>query len=105
MDLLALYQPRNSAPLDDISRLAGFPGKVGVGGAQVWPAYQRGEIKQIRDYCEVDTVNTYLLYLRFQVLRGAFQKAQYDREVALLRTTLEKSAAPHWQEFLTLWKT
>src|SRR5256885_1166609 len=61
MDLMALYQPRNSVPLDDISRLAGFPGKLGVGGAQVWPAYQRGEIKQIRDYCEADTVNTYLL--------------------------------------------
>lgn len=104
MDLLALYQPRNNAPLDDLARLAGFPGKVGVGGAQVWQAYQRGEIKQIRDYCEVDTVNTYLLYLRFQVLRGALQQAHYERERELLRATLEKNPAPHWREFLSLWK-
>ena len=103
MDLLALYQPRNNAPLDDLARLAGFPGKVGVGGAQVWSAYQRGEIKEIRDYCEVDTVNTYLLYLRFQVLRGALQLAQYERERELLRATLEKNPAAHWREFLSKW--
>jgi hypothetical protein len=104
MDLLALYQPRNNVPLDDLSRLAGFPGKVGVGGAQVWAAYQRGEIRQIREYCEADTVNTYLLYLRFQVLRGILQKGHYDREVALLRETLGKNPAPHWREFLAGWK-
>jgi hypothetical protein len=104
MDLLALYQPRNNVPLDDLSRLAGFPGKVGVGGAQVWAAYQRGEIRQIREYCEADTVNTYLLYLRFQVLRGVLQKGHYDREVALLRETLGKNPAPHWREFLAGWK-
>jgi 3'-5' exonuclease len=105
MDVLAMYQPRNNAPLDDVARLAGFPGKLGVGGAQVWPAYQRGEIKAIRDYCEADVANTYLLYLRFQVLRGAFRKEHYERECALLRSTLEKQDSAHWREFLKLWKT
>jgi 3'-5' exonuclease len=105
MDVLAMYQPRNNAPLDDFAQLAGFPGKIGVGGAQVWPAYLRGEVKAIRDYCEVDCVNTYLLYLRFQVLRGVLQKDHYQRECALLRATLEKQNAAHWREFLKLWKT
>ncbi len=103
MDVLAMYQPRNNAPLDELARLAGFPGKLGVGGAQVWPAYLRGEIKAIREYCEADCVNTYLLFLRFQVLRGAFQKDHYERECALLRATLEKQNAPQWREFLKLW--
>jgi predicted PolB exonuclease-like 3'-5' exonuclease len=105
MDVLAMYQPRNNAPLDDFARLAGLPGKLGIGGAQVWPAYQRGEVKAIRDYCEVDVVNTYLLYLRFQMLRGVSQKDHYERECALLRATLEKQNVPHWREFLNLWKT
>jgi predicted PolB exonuclease-like 3'-5' exonuclease len=104
MDLLAHYQPRNGVALDDLARLAGFPGKHGVGGAHVWAAYQRGEMREIREYCEADTVNTYLLYLRFQVLRGALQKNQYDREVDLVRGTLEKNPAPHWREFLAGWK-
>ena len=79
MDVLAMYQPRSNAPLDDVAQLAGFPGKIGVGGAQVWGAYQAGKLAQIRDYCEADTANTYLLYLRFQQLRGALSAAQYGK--------------------------
>ncbi len=103
MDVLAMYQPRSNAPLDDVARLCGFPGKIGVGGAQVWEAYCNGQIKAIRDYCEADTANTYLLYLRFQQLRGALSPAQYQKECALLRGTLDKLKAPHWREFLSRW--
>jgi len=103
MDVLAMYQPRSGAPLDDVAQLAGFPGKIGVGGAQVWSAYLAGRVAEIRDYCEADTANTYLLYLRFQLLRGAFTAAQYHKECELLRGTLEKLKAPHWREFLSRW--
>jgi predicted PolB exonuclease-like 3'-5' exonuclease len=103
MDVLAMYQPRNNAPLDDVARLAGFPGKVGVGGAQVWSAFQAGKLAEIRAYCEADTVNTYLLYLRFQKLRGAMSVEQYRKETALLRGVLDKRPEPHWREFLSLW--
>jgi len=103
MDVLAMYQPRNNAPLDDVAQLAGFPGKIGVGGAKVWESYLRGEIKAIRDYCEADTANTYLLYLRFQQLRGAFTAEQYRKECALLRAALEKQKGAHWREFLSRW--
>jgi len=105
MDVLAMYQPRNNAPLDEVAQLAGFPGKLGVGGAQVWSAYQAGKIGEIRNYCEADTVNTYLLFLRFQQLRGAFSAEQYARECGLIRGVLEKRPEPHWREFLSLWKT
>jgi len=103
MDVLAMYQPRNNAPLDDVARLAGFPGKVGVGGAQVWSAWQAGKLAEIRNYCEADTANTYLLYLRFQELRGVLTAAQYRKECGLLREVLEKRPEPHWREFLSRW--
>ena len=103
MDVLAMYQPRNNAPLDDVAQLAGLPGKIGIGGASVWPAFLQGRLAEIRDYCEADTVNTYLLYLRFQKLRGALTPAQQDRECALLRGALEKSKGAHWREFLARW--
>jgi hypothetical protein len=105
MDVLAMYQPRNNAPLDDVAQLAGLPGKIGVGGAQVWSAYQAGRIAEIRDYCEADTANTYLLYLRFQLLRGALTADQYRKECALLRTALEKLKGAHWREFLSRWSS
>ncbi len=73
MDLLALYQPRANAPLDELAKLMGFPGKLGMDGSQVWNAYQKGEIGAIRNYCETDVVNTYLVFLRFQLMRGIFE--------------------------------
>jgi len=103
MDVLAMYQPRNNAPLDAVARLAGFPGKVGVGGAEVWPAWLAGRAAEIRDYCEADCANTYLLYLRFQLLRGAFTATAYERECALLRDWARAQKAPHWKEFLSRW--
>jgi len=103
MDLLALYQPRASAPLDQIARLAGFPGKLGMDGSQVWDAFRAGRIADIRHYCETDVFNTWLVYLRFQRMRGAIDGAAYDREIALARATVEKLEGSHWREFLAHW--
>jgi len=104
MDVLALYQPRNNAPLDEVAQLAGLPGKIGIGGAAVWPAYLEGRIAEIRAYCEVDAVNTYLLFLRFQRLRGITSAKQYRAECELLREWLARQTDAHWREFLELWK-
>lgn len=103
MDLLAMYQPRGAAPLDQFAQLLGFPGKIGLEGSQVWPAWQAGNIAQIRGYCEADVANTYLVYLRFQLMRGVLAPDKYQQEIAVVRSTLEKSPEPHWREFLELW--
>ena len=98
-----MYQSRNNAPLDELSRLAGFPGKLGFDGSRVWEAYLGGKIDDIRCYCETDTANTYLLFLRFQLLRGVFDESRYRRELDLVRDTLGKSKDPHWREFIARW--
>ena len=103
MDVLAMYQPRNNAPLDDVAQLAGLPGKIGIGGAMVWETYLAGGIAKIRDYCEADAANTYLLYLRFQLLRGVFSGELYQKETQLFRTYLKGLDKPYWREFLQRW--
>ncbi len=103
MDLLALYQARGYVALDDLAKLLGLPGKLGMDGSQVWPAFQRGEMAAIRDYCETDVVNTFLVYLRFQLMRGVLSAAQHDAEIALVRQTLAEGQAAHWKEFLDAW--
>jgi predicted PolB exonuclease-like 3'-5' exonuclease len=103
MDLLAMYQPRASAPLDDLARLAGFAGKLGMEGAQVWQSYQAGQLEQIRSYCETDVVNTYLLFNRFQKMRGVLNEPQHRAEEALVRESLARLTAPHWQAYLAAW--
>ena len=104
MDLLAMYQPRASAPLDEMSQLLGFPGKIGMSGGKVWEKFQAGQIDAIRAYCETDVVNTYLVYLRFQLMRGVFDESRYDKECTLVRSTLQQSGATHWHEFLDAWE-
>jgi predicted PolB exonuclease-like 3'-5' exonuclease len=103
MDLLALYQPRNSAPLDQVAKLMGLPGKLGMDGSKVWDAYREGRLQEIRDYCETDVVNTWLTFLRFQLMRGAIDAAEHAAEVALVRTTLERMRDAHWKAFLAGW--
>jgi hypothetical protein len=103
MDLLALYQPRANAPLDDLAQLMGLPGKIGMGGAQVWDAYQAGKLAEIRNYCEADVVNTYLVFLRYQLMRGVLDDARHRAECELVRSTLAKSSDTHWKEFLARW--
>lgn len=105
MDLLAIYQARANAPLDDMARLCGFPGKLGMDGSQVWSAWQAGRIAEIRAYCETDATNTYLLYLRFQKMRGQLTSEAYAAEIALVRETLAASPEAHWAEFLAAWPT
>lgn len=104
MDALAMYQPRNNAPLDDIARLLGLPGKLGLEGGRVWEAYLGGDLEGIRRYCEVDALNTYLVFLRFQLVRGALDPDGYRAERELVRATLARSGEPHWREFLERWR-
>jgi hypothetical protein len=104
MDVLASYNGRAFAPLDEMAQLCGFPGKLGMEGSQVYGAWQRGEVEAIRNYCETDVANTYLLFQRFQLIRGALNPEAYAREMELFRSFLAAQAAPHWKQFAEAWK-
>ncbi len=103
MDVLAGFQHRGRASLDQMAVLLGFPGKLGMSGAKVWDTYLDGGIRDIRNYCETDVLNTWLVYLRFEYMRGNLDDADLQREYALVRTALEKLDKPHLNEFLAAW--
>jgi 3'-5' exonuclease len=105
MDVLAMYQARANAPLDALARLCGFPGKLGMDGAQVWTAFREGRIEEIRHYCETDVVNTYLLYCRFQLMRGAFSPNEYADEIAFVKQSLAQEPGAHWAEYLAAFES
>ncbi|NYT36611.1 3'-5' exonuclease [Allopusillimonas soli] len=105
MDLLAKYNGRANAPLDDLAKLCGFPGKLGMDGGQVWRAWSEGRADEVRAYCETDVVNTWLVYCRFRFLRGELDQAAYDEEITLVRDTLQGSGAAHWQEYMAAWNS
>jgi len=105
MDLLAMYSPKNNAPLDALAKLCGFPGKLGMDGSQVHAQYLAGQTEDVRRYCETDVMNTYLVYCRFQKMRGGFTEAEYEQEIAYVKHTLADLAhtEPHWREYLAAW--
>ena len=104
MDVLAGYQARASVPLDELAVLLGLPGKMGLSGAGVWERFLAGDIGGIRDYCESDVLNTYLVYLRFQLIRGQLSELRYRQECELVRESLLHEDKAHWQAFLQRWK-
>src|SRR6202050_3837975 len=99
MDVLSGFQGRGRASLNDIATLLGFPGKVGMHGADVWPEYLRGGLARIRNYCETDVLNTYLIYLRFELIRGHLNATEHAHELARVRKLLAESNAAHLKEF------
>jgi len=99
MDVLAGYSTRANAPLDEIASLLGFPGKMGMSGNKVWDHYLNNDLEGIRNYCETDVLNTFLVYLRFLLIQGKLDQSQYDHEIQLALHTLKASDKPHLQKF------
>lgn len=100
MDVLAAYQNKAFAPLDDIATMLGFPGKMGMSGAHVWEQYKAGNLKGIRNYCETDVLNTYCVYLRFEQMRGTITEIECSQSLDRLRNYLSQEDKPHLLEFL-----
>lgn len=103
MDIFAAYQGRANAPLNDIALMLGFPGKMGIAGSDVWSYYQRGELEIIRNYCETDVLNTYLIYLRFELIRGRISESNYKNECLQLYNYLNTLEKSHLKEFINAW--
>lgn len=104
MEVLAAYQPRANAKLDAIATMLGFPGKMGMSGDKVWDAFRNGEIEGIRNYCETDVLNTYLVFLRFQHMRGELNDAGLEREFQVVKDALQAAEAEHLKAFLQAWQ-
>jgi predicted PolB exonuclease-like 3'-5' exonuclease len=103
MDVLSGYQSRARASLANTACLLGLPGKMGFSGDQVWDAYRAGNLVGIRRYCETDVLNTYLIYLRFELLRANLTRERYAEEVERVKVLLRAGKEPHFAEFLQAW--
>ena len=103
MDVLSGYQGRGRVGLDKMAQLLGLPGKLGMSGEAVWDAWLEGRGADIRNYCETDVINTYLIYLRFELLRGRLSREEHARECGLVRAWLAASDKPHLAQYREAW--
>lgn len=103
MDMLAGYLFNNNARLTEMAMSCGLPGKIGVGGGNVWSNFLAGNLEVIRDYCDVDTMLTYLLWLRWEQTRGMATARFEERVAEALEFLHANQDVEHWQIFLADW--
>ena len=104
MDILSGFNLRATASLESIAIMLDFPGKLGMSGEHVWEAFQNGEITKIRNYCEIDVLNTWLVYLRWQLTRGKLTGDRYQARCDRVRAFLKQSDSEHFGRFLAAWE-
>ncbi len=100
MDVMSGY--KKPASLTDIAQLIGAPGKFGIDGSKVTDYYLANDIKKIRDYCETDVLNTYFVFLRYQLISNNISKDNYKKLLEEIFSFLNKSDKEHWKEFSSL---
>ena len=103
MDVLSGFHNRARASLEDVAVLLSLPGKIGMHGSAVWAHYMGGDVAGIRSYCEIDVLNTYLIYLRFELMRGRLNADQHAEELVRVRQHLEQQDGSHFREFRAAW--
>jgi predicted PolB exonuclease-like 3'-5' exonuclease len=95
-DVLSSFSGQSKAKLHEICRVIGLPGKPdGMNGAEVEKHYRDGHIQQIAQYCIGDVVNTYRVWLRYELFRGRLSDAEFlASEVHLASFTKGRNLLP-----------
>lgn len=78
LESLGNYGSARNLKLDILANLVGFPGKYDTNGAQVLQMYYAGQQEKIDTYCQSDVLNTYGLYLNYELLKGNLTLEDYQ---------------------------
>jgi len=105
LEALSDYGASARCKMDEVCSVLGLPGKFGVDGSKVSEMYAAGKVQEIRDYCETDVMNTYLVYLRHMLMVGKVDPAGYNQaaEDMIAYIEQEQTNRPHLMEFLAAW--
>jgi hypothetical protein len=101
-DVLASFSSNAKATLHEISRAFGLPGKPpDVDGGSVEELFRAGRLADIAEYCETDVVNTFRIWLRYELFRGRLTQQEFlaseDNLVGFIR---ERTSKAHLARFL-----
>lgn len=102
LDMLKLFSSRDMTPkLDEFAKLCGFPGKIDVKGDQVTDLWLERNITKIVEYNQIDTLNTYLVWLRLVYFSGLIEEEDYHVEQETFREFLETEMQKPEKAFLS----
>src|SRR5436190_10156097 len=77
-DVFGSYSPGAKIKLDEICKIMGLTGKPhGIDGTQVDEMVRAGKIQEVSHYCETDVLNTYRLWLIYELFRETITADQF----------------------------
>ena len=101
LDLLKRFSGYAMSPkLDELAKMCGFPGKIDVKGDQVTDLWLARDLTKIVEYNQIDTLNTYLVWLRLVYFAGQLSEEDYINEQEQFREFLETESAKPEKAFL-----
>lgn len=106
-EVLSDYGASARVRLDEVCSVFGMPGKMETSGGDVAELFDAGDVAAVRDYCELDALNTYLVYLRYMLHTARITLAAHDQAIddVLAMIDREKAERPHLGAFYDHWKT
>jgi predicted PolB exonuclease-like 3'-5' exonuclease len=104
LEALSDFGASGRCKMNEVCSILGIPGKIGVDGSKVAGMFDEGKLKEIDNYCETDVLNTYLVYLNYNLLNGTINKNDFISMNIDLKKYLENKKLPHFVEFLDEWK-
>jgi predicted PolB exonuclease-like 3'-5' exonuclease len=102
-DVLAAFDQRAKVKLDLLCKTLGFAGKSGgIDGSQIESYVADGKIAEVAAYCETDVVNTYRVWLAYELFRGrlspeAFAGSERNLQEFISRHLVTK---PHLRDLI-----
>ncbi len=90
LDTLGNFGAARNLKLDLLCTMAGIPGKYDVSGDQVSELYFAGALDKIREYCQSDVLNTYWLWLKYELLKGRLTLEDYARFLGNMREKMPR---------------
>lgn len=105
-DLLEAFSDFGSSArvrMNEVCAMLGLPGKMEIDGSMVEQMYYEGKIQEIRDYCELDVLNTYILYLRYAHHIGKMNRDGYLKSISEIISFLTSGNKEHYNMFLEKW--
>jgi 3'-5' exonuclease len=96
--VLGSYVPGVKVKLDEVTKILGLPGKPeGIDGSRVEEMVLGGRIEEVARYCESDVLNTYRVWMIYELFRGAITADQLAWSEGQTREFVanRKAANPH----------
>ncbi|MCX2683201.1 3'-5' exonuclease [Campylobacter sp. MIT 21-1685] len=88
-DLFECFGSSRGMSLNLLSALNDLPGKYDICGSDVIKLYYHNEFEKIHQYCESDALNTFILFLKYERMKGNVNDEDYTHSLYLMKEYLQ----------------